>query len=87
MEHEGEVENGGGKSKDGPFSPEIEDLDKQIGTLTKEKDTSEVLKNKVHLVNNQVESWCQRVIQKIDQQFTENVGAHVGTKTLAFLFE
>ena len=33
-------------------------------------------------------SWCEKVIQKIDSQFGENIGSHgQNEKTLAFLFE
>lgn len=87
MEHEGEQENGGRGKHDGPYSPEVEELDKNILKLTKEKDEADELSKKVHLVNDQVEAWCNRVIQKVDQQFNENIGAHCGSKTLAFLFE
>lgn len=55
--------------------------------LTKEKNKSDALCKKVNLVFDQVQSWCSKVIQKIDSQFGENIGAHDGQKTLAFLFE
>jgi molecular chaperone GrpE (heat shock protein) len=90
MEHEGENDAQVGKKKreDGtPFSPEIDSLDKTIISLTKEKDKSDELCKKVELVNDQVQSWCSKVVQKIDSQFDENIGAHDGKKTLAFMFE
>jgi len=41
---------------------------------------------KVQLVDDQVQSWCSRVIQKLDQQFNENIGAYQD-KSMAFKFE
>lgn len=70
-----------------PFSPEIEVLDKQIVTLTKDKEKSDELCSKVNLVFDQVQGWCSKVIQKIDQQFGENISAFEHNKTLAYLFE
>ena len=56
--------------------------------LTKEKNKSDALCKKVNLVFDQVQSWCSKVIQKIDSQFGENIGIHnPSEKTLAFLFE
>ena len=69
------------------FSPEIEALDKKIVVLQKEKELSDELCKKVNLVSDQVHGWCSKVIQKIDQQFGENIAAYEDTKTLAFLFD
>ena len=38
-------------------------------------DSAKNVAKKVHLVDDQVQSWCSRVIQKLDQQFNENIGA------------
>lgn len=70
-----------------PFSPEIDALDKQISELTKNKEKSEELCKKVDLVYDQVKGWCSKVIQKVDQQFGENISAHEHQKSLAYLFE
>jgi hypothetical protein len=52
----------------------------------KEKDKAEQFNNKVQLVNEQVEAWCKRIIDKIDQQLNENIGAYQD-KTMAFSFQ
>lgn len=70
-----------------PFTPEIDALDKQILMLSKDKEKSGELVKKVNLVYDQVNGWCSKVIQKVDQQFGENISAFEGSKTLAFLFE
>lgn len=89
MEHDDENEQFGKKRNDDdkPYSPEIEALDKEILSYTKEKETADELCRKVNLVYDQVRGWCTKVIQKIDQQFGENISAHVGKKSLAYLFE
>lgn len=69
MEHDGDNEAQTGKKKrseGSAFSPEIEALDKEIVALTKEKEKSDELCKKVELVNDQVQSWCSKVVQKID---------------------
>lgn len=68
------------------LSPEVEMLDKQITNLVKEKDKKDELQKKVNLINDQVKGWSSRVIQKIDQQFGENIQSY-NDKTLAFMFE
>lgn len=70
-----------------PHSPEIDELDKRIVLLTKEKELSDELNRKVELVYDQVQGWCSRVIQKVDQQFNSNIGAFEHSKTLEFLFK
>lgn len=47
--------------------------------------TREVSKN-VQLVNDQVDNWTSRVIQKLDQQFNSQIGAFTD-KSMAFKFE
>ncbi len=37
-------------------------------------------------MDDQVQSWCSRVINKLDQQFNENIGAYID-KSMAFKFE
>jgi len=69
------------------LSPEIEELDKHIQGLSKNKEKSDELRKKVNLIFDQVQGWSSKVIQKIDQQFGENISAYEHTKTLAFLFE
>ena len=49
------------------LSPEIEELDKSIQQLTKEKEKSDELRKKVNLIFDQVQGWSSKVIQKIDQ--------------------
>lgn len=68
-------------------SPEIALLDKQIAVLTKQKDASDELNKKVNMIFDQVQGWSSKVIQKVDQQFGENIGAFEHSKTMAFLFE
>lgn len=89
MEHDDSNDQFGKKRTDDdkPYSPEIEALDKKIAEQTKEKEIADELCRKVNLVYDQVRGWCTKVIQKIDQQFGENISAHVGKKTLAYLFE
>lgn len=70
----------------GIYGPEIAQLDNKILTLSKGKDKSDEVNKKVQLVNDQVQNWCERMIQKIDQQFNENIGAFVD-KSMAFKFE
>jgi mevalonate kinase len=67
-------------------NPELTKLTKELEVLTKEKEKSEELNKKVQLVYDQVQGWCNRVIQKIDQQFNENIQAFQD-KSTAFLFE
>lgn len=64
MEHDDDEGNLGKKVREdgNPFSPEIDDLDKQILGLSKDKENSEDLCKKVNLVNDQVTSWCEKVI-------------------------
>lgn len=73
--------------EDKPHSPEIDELDKEIIRLTKEKELSDELNRKVELVYDQVEGWCSRVINKVDQQFNSNIGVFEGTKTLEYRFK
>lgn len=68
------------------FSPEIEALDKQITDLSKKKEKSDELIKKVNLVEDQVKGWVSKVIQKIDQQFGENLLAHEHRSSLDSLF-
>ena len=49
-----------------PHSQELDELDKKILSLTKEKELSDELSKKVELVYDQVQGWCSKVIQKID---------------------
>jgi hypothetical protein len=51
-------------------------LDQEIYRKTREKEKAEELNGKVQLVNEQVEAWCKRIIDKIDQQFNENIGQY-----------
>lgn len=52
----------------------------------KSSDGAKQIAKKVQLVDDQVQSWCSRVIQKLDQQFNENIGAYQD-KSMAFKFE
>ena len=69
------------------MSPEIEELDKRIQALSKDKEKSDELRKKVNLVYDQVLGWSSKVVAKIDQQFGENISAYEQNKTLPFLFE
>lgn len=63
------IQNGNQKTdgkENSAFSPEIEELDKEILGLNKNKEKSELRAKKVHLVFEQVQGWCSKVIQKID---------------------
>lgn len=51
----------------------------------REKEKIESVNGKVQLINEQVEAWCQRVSEKIDQQFNENITSYQD-KTMAFTF-
>ena len=64
MEHDDDEQNLTKKTREdgNPFSPEIDALDKQITHLSKDKENSEDLCKKVNLVNDQVTSWCEKVI-------------------------
>lgn len=83
--HDLQIQNDGEEKK--AFTPELTKLDNKISTLSKNLEKVEEINKKVQLVNDQVMSWTSRVIQKIDQQFNENVQAFEGNKTPAFLFE
>jgi len=45
-----------------PFTPEIDELDKKIVVLSKDKEKSDELCKKVNLVYDQVQGWCSKVI-------------------------
>lgn len=47
-------------------NPDLHELDLDIIKKTREKDKIETVNNKVQLVNEQVEAWCRRIIDKID---------------------
>ena len=68
-------------------TPEITALDNKITTLRKQSEKAEELNKRVQLVNDQVNSWTSRILQKIDQQFNENITSFENNKTLAFIFE
>lgn len=86
--HELQMQNNESNSnkRGGIYGPEIAQLDTKIATLQKQKEKSEETNKKVQLVNDQVSNWCERMIQKIDQQFNENIGAFTD-KSMAFKFE
>jgi hypothetical protein len=52
--------------KGDPVSPEIDELDKKIVDLNKNKDKTDELCKKVNLVNDQETGRCFKVIQKVD---------------------
>lgn len=89
MDDSEEQNNGRNKNRNNgnPYTPEIDQLEKKIYGLNKDKDKSDELCKKVNLVYDQVQAWASKVIQKIDQQFAENIASFEHTKTLAFLFE
>lgn len=63
-DRDGKKEGKNGESK--VFSPEIEELDKQINNLVKNKEGSDELCKKVNLIFDQVQGWSSKVIQKVD---------------------
>lgn len=67
-------------------NPDLHELDLNIIKKTREKDKIEAINNKVQLVNEQVEAWCRRIIEKIDQQFNESISQYQD-KTMAFSFQ
>jgi len=64
----------------------LNQLDNKIQELAKKADVAGNVAKKVELVDDQVSGWCSRVIQKLDQQFNENIGAYT-EKSMAFKFE
>ena len=58
----------------------------RINSAQKAYDKSNETNNRVQLVNDQVSSWVQRMITKIDQQFNESIGTYQD-RTMAFKFE
>ena len=55
--------------------------------LNKQHEKAEDLNKRVQLVNDQVGGWTSRVVQKIDQQFNDNVHAFEDNKPLPIIFE
>ncbi len=66
-------------------NPDLYQLDLDIVQAEREKEKIEAVNGKVQLVNEQVEAWCQRISEKIDQQFNENITSYQD-KTMAFTF-
>jgi hypothetical protein len=64
----------------------LNQLDNKIQELAKKADVAGNVAKKVELVDDQVSGWCSRVIQKLDQQFNENIGSYT-EKSMAFKFE
>jgi hypothetical protein len=48
-------------------NPDLYQLDLDIVQAEREKEKIEAVNGKVQLVNEQVEAWCQRISEKIDQ--------------------
>ena len=57
-------------------NPDLYQLDLDIVQAEREKEKIEAVNGKVQLVNEQVEAWCQRISEKIDQQFNENITSY-----------
>jgi hypothetical protein len=57
-------------------NPDLYQLDLDIVQADREKEKIEAKNGKVQLVNEQVEAWCQRISEKIDQQFNENITSY-----------
>jgi len=57
-------------------NPDLYQLDLDIVQADREKEKIEAVNGKVQLVNEQVEAWCQRISEKIDQQFNENITSY-----------
>ena len=69
------------------FAPELNTLDNKRVDLKKQEESALNTAKNVQLVNDQVDNWTSRVIQKLDQQFNENIGAFGSEKSMAFKFE
>ena len=57
-------------------NPDLYQLDLDIVQADREKEKIEAINGKVQLVNEQVEAWCQRISEKIDQQFNESITSY-----------
>lgn len=66
--HELQIQNSDqiGEAKKKGFGTDIQKLDDRINELTKQLEKVEEINKKVQLVNDQVQGWCSKVIQKID---------------------
>ena len=60
--------------KSASYAPELNMLEKKLVEQRKQAEQAKQVAKKVQLVDDQVQSWCSRVIQKLDQQFGENIG-------------
>ncbi len=69
------------------MNPQINAIDLKLTQYRKQLDKAEEINKKVQLVNDQVQGWTSRIVQKIDMQFNENIQAFEDNKTLAFIFE
>jgi len=76
-----------GEDKKASQNPAINALDQKQSGLSKQLEKAEELNKKVQLVNDQVQGWTARVVQKIDAQYSENISAFLDNKTLNFVFE
>jgi chromosome segregation ATPase len=55
------------------LTPELNSLDQKTTKLRKQLEKAEELNKKVQLVNDQVTTWTMKIVQKIDQQFNDNI--------------
>lgn len=86
--HDLQIKNSGGmeiERRSRAQNPDLYQLDLDIVQAEREKEKIEAVNGKVQLVNEQVEAWCQRISEKIDQQFNENIISYQD-KTMAFTF-
>lgn len=77
--HDLQIKNSGGteiEKRSRAQNPDLYQLDLEIVQAEREKEKIEAINSKVQLVNEQVEAWCQRVSEKIDQQFNENITSY-----------
>ena len=64
--HELQIAQDASSGQKTSVAPELAALDSQTQELQKKAENSAEVQKKVQLVNDQVTSWCERVIQKVD---------------------
>ena len=82
--HDLQMENNGDNQS--KKDPELASLDGKIRKLQKVHAKETQANGKVQLVNDQVTSWCARIVSKVDQTFNESISAYT-SKTMHFKFE
>ena len=70
--HDLMIDKDGVKVEDKKANPEIERLSTEISELSKEVEECKDRSQKVEIVTDQVYGWTQKVIQKMNEQFSED---------------